>query len=84
MEQNIAELRELYNWLALIHVSHRGRPSSVRLLLVAGRDNWKAYLGEAAKGDRDIFAMIEFVRDDELEVFLKDAGTLREILNVIH
>jgi sugar phosphate isomerase/epimerase len=49
--------------------------SGKRLPLAEGRDAWLQYLAHAAKAG-DMFALLEFVRDDEPAAFLKDAETL--------
>ena len=50
------------------------------MLLDAKTDDWAQYLARVATAGRDHYAMIEFVRDNEPENFLKDAKTLKQWL----
>ncbi len=76
--QQIKGLKQIAPWLGNVHVfmwdAHR------RLPLAKGIDCWKRYLEviKAIEGDR--FCMIEFVKDDDPDQFLKDAETLKEII----
>jgi hypothetical protein len=42
---------------------------------------WRTYLDIARESRRDHYALIEFVKDDAVENFARDAATLRSILN---
>jgi sugar phosphate isomerase/epimerase len=63
-------------WLTNVHV-FRWYPAQERWPLAAGAADWQEYLKPitAAKGEHT--AMIEFVKDDAPEQFLRDAATLK-------
>ncbi len=42
--------------------------------------NWRQYLQRAHALDRDMFALLEFVEDDDPATFLRDAQTLTNLL----
>ena len=59
-----------------VHVSHWWPTSAERHALAEGEARWAEFwpVLKAAPGDR--FALLEFVRGDEPEAFLRDAATL--------
>ncbi|MBN1639977.1 MAG: sugar phosphate isomerase/epimerase [Anaerolineae bacterium] len=67
-------------WLCHVHAfTWRALPdgSSVeRLALAAGTEAWRQYLAKAAACGHDLYAEIEFVRDDAPERLEEDAATL--------
>lgn len=69
-------LRAVLPWLANVHVFHWRMPDRARLPLREGADLWRKRLTVAASTDRDIAALLEFVRDDDPNQFLRDAATL--------
>ncbi len=48
----------------------------VRLPLEEGRDEWLDYLATVFQTGSDLYALLEFVRDNEPEQFLRDAASL--------
>lgn len=51
-----------------------------RFPLSRHRERWRRYLGRLHATDRDMFALLEFVRDDAPAQFREDAATLRELI----
>ncbi len=78
---NLAGLSGVLPWLRNIHV-FAWAADRTRLPLAAGRDEWASYLAAAQDGDRDRWALLEFVRDDDPEQLLADARMLHELLGV--
>lgn len=78
-EQNCAELTRMRPWLSNVHV-FQWRGNNVRYLLAEGRYDWPAFLRCAAGAARHY--ILEFVKDDSPDCFLKDAGTLKGWLHV--
>ncbi|MFH1614047.1 MAG: TIM barrel protein [Planctomycetota bacterium] len=68
-------------WLTDIHVFHWAEDPDIRLSLEEGKAVWPCYLEKIASTGRDHFLMIEFVRKDEPDNFLKDAKTLKTWLS---
>ena len=74
----------LYKWITNIHVFHWWPNYNSRHLLQDGFGNWQTYLSEFAISGKDRFALLEFVKDDSIENFKKDAATLKELLKGIN
>lgn len=76
-EECVAGLREMQSRVSNIHVFHWWPTSAERHALAEGAERWGAFwpLLKAVPGDR--YALLEFVRGDEAEAFLRDAATLR-------
>jgi len=78
-ELRMAGIRQILPWLENIHVFwwdvHERKP------LVEGMEAWRKYMEliRTAQGDR--FCMLEFVKDDDSEQFLKDAAILKAIVD---
>jgi sugar phosphate isomerase/epimerase len=64
-------------WLTNLHVYYW--ISGQRKSLADGYDLWKSFFSIARNSQRDHYAMLEFVKDDAPENFMKDARTLREL-----
>ncbi|MBN1875629.1 MAG: TIM barrel protein [Anaerolineae bacterium] len=79
---NLAGLEAVLPWLTHLHVfSWRVMEGTrERLLLAEKAIEWRQYLQKAAATGRNHIAMIEFVKDDMPENFLKDASTLKQWL----
>jgi sugar phosphate isomerase/epimerase len=73
---NAKELKEIRSWLANIHVFHW--QSGNRLFLQEGIADWQVYL-DAIK-DEDHALILEFVKDDQIEVFRQDAEALKNLI----
>jgi sugar phosphate isomerase/epimerase len=75
-------LRDLLPWLTNLHVFHwrGGRTGVERLPLAEGEVEWTRYLDRANEAPGDRYALLEFVRDDAPEQFLRDARVLRQWL----
>ena len=61
-----------------VHVFHWWPADQpVRYLLCEGQSDWRRYVQKFKDSDRNYYFLIEFVKDDDIENFLKDAETLR-------
>ena len=74
-------LEAVMPWLLHVHVFNWHVDTGERLPLAEGEEAWKEYLEKIGSTGRDHFAMIEFVRDDAPENFLRDAAALKSWLN---
>jgi 3-dehydroshikimate dehydratase len=78
-QQNLNFLKTMLPWLANVHVFNWINFEN-RFLLEQARDIWTEYLILANTVDSAKYAMIEYVLNDSLENFYKDAQTLNSIL----
>jgi sugar phosphate isomerase/epimerase len=79
-EAALAELRTLMPWLSSVHVFRWVPGGAERLSLSEGLDDWREYLATIKASPRQHAALLEFVRGDSAEAFLKDAQELRRML----
>lgn len=70
------DLRAALPRLAGIHVFQWDEETGARQPLAEGERAWRSYL-EGLAGAGAMFALLEFVRDDDPEQMLRDAATLR-------
>ena len=75
-------LRESLPWLAHLHVFQWTGEDDTRLPLAAGAEQWRAWFQCASEAPGDRCAYLEFVENDEVASFARDAATLRELLNL--
>ena len=80
VDENLRDIAMLRPYLLDIHVFHWWPDHRTRHPLAAGVDRWRAYLNDLASDHRPRTVSLEFVRDDEPEQLLEDAGTLRSML----
>jgi 3-dehydroshikimate dehydratase len=80
---NLAGLDAVLPWLRNVHVFTWHGTTGERMDLADGEAGWMRVLRKAASTGRDHFALVEFVRDDAEEPFLKDAATLRRWLSLL-
>jgi sugar phosphate isomerase/epimerase len=77
-EENMECLRSLVSDLAYLHV-FKWLPDE-RLSLEEGMQEWRIYLQTARQAAGQRYALLEFVKDDDREQFLRDAQTLNRLL----
>ena len=77
---NLAGLDIVQRCLGNVHVYQWHMDSAERMPLLAGESVWMPYLAKIAAIPGDRFAMLEFVKDDEPDNFVKDSATLKEWL----
>lgn len=82
---NLADIETLGARLSNIHVFHwllkEGEAFAVeRRPLREGEDRWKTYFGALQALSDDRYALIEFVKDDELSQFEEDVRVLKSVL----
>jgi sugar phosphate isomerase/epimerase len=78
MSVQLRELDAVLPWLAHVHCYHWS--GNERRPLADGEANWKQYLDRIRQAAGDRYVMIEFVKDDSPQAFLRDAATLRKWL----
>ncbi|GAA3409650.1 sugar phosphate isomerase/epimerase family protein [Paenibacillus hodogayensis] len=76
--QREAELSRLLPWLSGLHVFHW--VGVERLPLREGLDEWRRYLDMIRPLKERRSALLEFVKDDDPEQFIRDAAALKELL----
>lgn len=81
-EECLEGLRAVRPRLGNVHVFHWGATPDDRRPLAEGGTVWRRYLEEIARAPGDRYALLEFVAGDAPEAFLRDAGTLRLLLEV--
>jgi replication fork clamp-binding protein CrfC len=59
----------VFNWLPY---------TNIRRPLEEGRDDWYSYLSTVNDNVRERFAIMEFVKDDSTEQFIRDAEILKK------
>jgi 3-dehydroshikimate dehydratase len=74
-ETCLQALDQLSPKLSHLHVFHWHTPQD-RRALAEGEERWRKFLAAARKAPGDRGAMLEFVRDESPENFLRDAATL--------
>lgn len=79
-EGQIAGLHAVLPWLANVHVFHWRTGDRARLPLREGVTLWRERLSVAASAGREIAALLEFVRDDDVQQLMEDAEMLRNLL----
>lgn len=79
LEQRLNEIAALKNRLLNVHVFHwTADPEPyTRLPLAEGSATWSPCLQAIADAGVERYALLEFVRADDPEQFLQDAGTLK-------
>jgi 3-dehydroshikimate dehydratase len=53
----------------------------IRFPLIDGFQYWKEYFDIVKTTNKDLYAMLEFIKDDSLEQLKKDADTLNKLIN---
>ena len=81
-QDRLAGLSRLLGYLSNLHVFHWTESAGriCRCPLSEGADEWARYLDVIGQTGRERYAMIEFVRGETPESFLKDAETLKSWL----
>lgn len=77
-EVSLEGLHMLKPELHSLHVTHFGRNGSERKPITEAQENWMNYLELASDCDYPVPALLEFVKDDDPQQFLKDASQLCE------
>lgn len=79
VERCLEALEATKPWLRAIHVFSWHPETGERLPLADLKDNWKFYLSKADCAE-EMFALLEFVQNDDPKAFLSDAETLKSLL----
>ncbi|SFL68543.1 Sugar phosphate isomerase/epimerase [Paenibacillus sp. 1_12] len=78
IDQRQQDLRAVLPWLANIHV-FQWEPG-VRKPLAEGAKEWSDYISIIREAPGQRYAMLEFVKDDDPQQFLADAGILKQVV----
>ena len=81
LDENLAALDALAPWLYGLHVFAWHEVSQERLPLAAREGQWRRYIERADAMGKDMYALLEFVQDDEPSNFRQDAATLKKWLS---
>lgn len=73
-------LREVMPRVSNVHVFHWWPTAAERHPLVDGAERWARFMDVIKQGAGDRYALLEFVKGDSPEAFLRDAETLRQWL----
>lgn len=76
IETCMASLEDMLPHVSNVHVFHWGKGWSERFGLDEGAERWKAYLSRLASPSLTRWALMEFVKGDDPEQYLRDAETL--------
>lgn len=81
-EERSAGLKRILPWLSTIHIFHL--VGKERLPLQDGVEEWKQYLDIARTLGQRRAVLLEFVRNNEPEQFVRDAAALNDLLDRIN
>lgn len=76
MENNCLGIEQIIDLIEGVHVFHWWPDHTQRHLLEDGKEHWQAYLKKIAEKNRDMFCLMEFIKNDNPEIFIRDAETL--------
>ncbi|MFP4385138.1 MAG: sugar phosphate isomerase/epimerase family protein [Spirochaetia bacterium] len=79
-EERKAGLKLILDKLLWLHVFSWVPGTTERRPLASGADEWRSYFGIVREGGGSHWALLEFVKDDSPEMFLKDAAVLKNLL----
>ncbi|TCP23522.1 sugar phosphate isomerase/epimerase [Scopulibacillus darangshiensis] len=79
VDTRLRGMKEIEPWLSHVHVFHWDNRD--RRPLNEGKAEWKRYLGILAGLQHDHYAMLEFVKENDPEQFLRDADTLQILID---
>lgn len=77
VQENSRGLEMLLPWIRGVHCFN-WLEDFTRLPLSDGFDEWSGYINILSGIERNIYSMIEFVRDDDSQNFIEDASTLNK------
>lgn len=75
--KSLESLKAVAPWLSNIHAYYCDKVSGESLLLAEGQDAWKQYLPAITADGKDRYVMLEFVKDNSPDAFVRDAETLK-------
>ena len=81
-EENVKNLESIIPWLKNVHV-YQWNNDFTRMALSAGIEEWQKYFRIISLSNKDIYAAIEFVKDDSPEQFKEDVQTLKQLIGEI-
>ncbi|GAA0286264.1 sugar phosphate isomerase/epimerase [Gracilibacillus halotolerans] len=82
VEERIHSIHKVKEWISNIHIFHWYSYEN-RMTLAEGRDDWLTYLANIQQDNRARYVLMEFIKGDNQEQFLKDAKVLHELKNAI-
>ena len=81
VKKNLEKINLISPWLKNVHVFQWTKKNFVRLPLSDGKEQWGKFFDKISTAGNDVYAAIEFVKDDSPEQFLNDANVLNSLIN---
>lgn len=81
LETCLAGLEDMLPHISNVHVFHWGKGWNDRYPLAEGAERWKIYLSRLAGGVQPRWALMEFVKGDDPDQYLRDAAVLQDWVN---
>lgn len=76
-------LNSVLDWVTNVHVFQWGATSKEKYPLADGQSAWSRYISTVQNTNREHCFLLEFVENNDPDVFLKDAAVLREWLSAL-
>ncbi|WP_054859855.1 TIM barrel protein [Gracilibacillus sp. JCM 18860] len=82
VEERLASIEAVRRWISNVHVFH-WETWEKRYALAEGEQEWLAYLRKIVEDKRDRHLLMEFVKKDDEQQFLRDAKVLKDWIDNI-
>ena len=82
-EKNLEKLELVLSWIKNIHVFYWHHDITNRLRLKDGEKEWQDFFNKISTVKKDIYAILEFVKNDSQKQSLADAKILKKLINKI-
>ncbi|RLD12301.1 MAG: sugar phosphate isomerase/epimerase [Chlamydiae bacterium] len=79
-DENLRKLDLIFPWVKNIHVFQWTKENFIRLPLIEGKEKWGKYFDKISTMENDVYAIMEFVKNDSPEQFLNDAEILKKMI----
>ncbi len=82
-DEQLPEMKQLFNTgkLSNVHVFTAYGPNYTKYPLADGKDAWRQYFSLLKSDGKMRYALLEFIKDDSEELFIKDSALLNELIN---
>lgn len=84
LDFNVRSIKELLDYISNFHVFYWYPDKNSRLLLEEGRKHWRNYLKILKKVNSKNYAILEFVKDNTMVNFIRDAALLKSLLKDLY
>ncbi|WP_163538854.1 TIM barrel protein [Gracilibacillus sp. YIM 98692] len=81
VEDRLASIDLVKPWISNVHIFHWNQTE--RLDLGIGAKEWQRYLKEIMSDQKERYVLMEFVKNDDVQQFRKDALVLHELKKII-